>query len=409
VASYKEILNRKKKDWKCEGLMDAARAKRGPKIPFSSPLMNWCTYGGIPRFKMIEFFGDQGCGKSTTAVDVCKNSIDIFKKEFEVKAEGLREKVAKKVKTAASELEDLMEQGPQRVLYLDLEHAFDGEWAKQLGIDEVDIDVMQPPNVVAEDVLQTVEEIITTGEVGLIVIDSIPSLVPKAELDKKYGERTVAALAGLLSVFCRKVIPLLTRYKCTLLIINQTRDNMENVYVVKTPGGRAPKFYSSLRVHFRLGSPVDFLGNELPKTLTNEPDGYVITAKIEKQKTAPFDRKQGTYYLMCQSGIRPDFDYANLAIEKYSIILKSGAWFSVCDPETGEVLEENGKPIKLNGKAKVYDYLANNPEYYKKLTDFIMNDILGKSDCNENDYAELPEDNLELFEETEPTVEVQNG
>lgn len=394
MASYKDIIKRKKREWNCESLMDGAHAQRGEKLLFSSPLMNWCTYGGIPRNKITEFFGDPGGGKTTTAVDICKNAIAIFKNEFEQQASALRDKISNGDKSAYSELDDLTDRGPKRVLYIDLEHAFDGAWSKMLGIDEADMDIMQPPDVIAEDVLQTVQEIVETGEVGLIVLDSIPSLVPKCEIEKKIGERTVAALAGILNVFFRKIISLLTRYECTLLTINQIRDNLDNPYVVNTPGGKAPKFYASLRIQFRIGSPVDFLGNELP-TKTDNPAGYIITANIVKQKSAPWDRKQGTYYLMCQSGIRPDFDYALLAVNKYGIIQKGGAWFTICDPYTGEVLmvddpsnPNKQKPLKLNGLAKVYEYLNSNPEYYQKLQKFILDDINGKSDNMEDSTDE---------------------
>ena len=80
---------------------------------------------------------------------------------------------------------------------------------------------------------------------------------------------------------------------------------------------------------------------------------------------------------MVQSGIRPDFDFAKLAIDKYNLIIKKGAWFSMCDPETGEILEEDGKPVKVNGLLKVYDYLGTHPEYYAKLQKYVLNDING--------------------------------
>lgn len=394
MASYADIIKKKKRDWDCEGLMDGAHAARGDKIPFSSPLMNWCTYGGIPRNKITEFYGNPGGGKTTTAVDICKNAIHIFKSELDDEVGRLMESISKGVKSAHSELEDLNDRGPKKVLYVDLEHSFDSEWSETLGISDSEIDVMQPPDQPAEDILQTIEEIVETGEVGLIVLDSIPSLVTKAELDKKLGERTVASLAGLLTIFCRKIVPLLTRYNCTLLVINQLRDNMDNPYVDNTPGGRALKFYSVLRIAFRIGTPVDFLGNELPSS-TENPAGYLINAKLVKQKSAPWDRKQGTYYLMCQSGIRPDFDYAQLAVKKYGIIQKGGAWFTICDPYTGEVAMKPDPsnpskeiPIKLNGMAKVYDYLNSNQEYYSKLQKFILDDINGvKPECEEDDES----------------------
>lgn len=377
MASYADIINKMKKEWNCPHLMDAAKAERGSKIPFSSPLMNWCTYGGIPRNKITEFFGEPSGGKTTTAIDICKNAVALFAAEHAAEIAALRDAAASGNKSAKSDLEELIERGPKRVLYIDLEHAFDGEWSKTLGIEECDIDVMQPPDVVAEDILQVTQEIVETGETGLIVLDSLPSLIPRAELEKKYGERTVAALAGLLTVYCRKMVSLLTRYDCSMIFINQIRDNMDNPYVIKTPGGQAPKFYSSLRIYFRIGQPVDFLGNELPQS-TENPAGYIINAKLVKQKSAPFDRKNGTYYLMCQSGLRPDFDYAQLAVKKYGIIRKGGAWFTVTDPYTGEVVEdERGALVKLNGMAKVYDYLQNHSEYYEKLKRYITDDING--------------------------------
>ena len=382
---YAEIIKKKKKEWNAPEMMNGAKAARGKKIPFSSPLMNWATYGGIPRNRITEFYGVPSGGKTSTAVDICKNAIEIFHKEHEEKVDELREKVAAGKKEFAGPLEDLVDQGPKKIFYLDLEHAFDEEWSETLGINDSEIEVMQPPDLAAEEILQTVHELIATGEVGLVVIDSIPSLVPRQELEKKYGERTVSALAGLLTVFLRKIVPILTRYECTMLIINQIRENMDNPYVVKTPGGKALEFYASLRILFRLGSPVDFLGNELPAS-TENPAGHIINGKITKQKSAPFDRKLGSYYLMAKSGLRCDFDYAQLAVKKYEIIKKAGAWFTMFDPYTKEpLLKESGDPVKVNGMAKVYDYLQANTEYYEKLQKFILDDINGVSDESEKE------------------------
>lgn len=379
MASYKDIINKKKRDWDCLSLMDGAKAERGKKLPFSSPLLNYSTYGGIPRNQITEFFGDPGGGKSTTSVDICKNAVEIFQEEYDNQISELETKLSSGNKSVSGEFEDLKERGPKKVLYVDLEHSFDGAWASKLGIDEGKIDIMQPPDIVAEDLLQSIQELIETGELGLVVLDSIPSLTTKQELDKKYGERTVASLAGLLTIFCRKIVPILTRYDCTLLVINQVRDNMDNPYVINTPGGKALKFYCSLRILFRIGSPVDFLGNELPSNAEN-PAGYIVTAKIVKQKSAPWDRRNGSYYLMAQSGIRIDMDFAKLAVEKYGIIKKGGAWYTFCDPTTGEVLEdEEGKPVKVNGMARVFDYLQMNPAYFETLKKFIMDDIEGNT------------------------------
>lgn len=382
MASYQDLINKAKRTWDCPELMTGASKTSADKIPFSSPLLNYACYGGIPRNKITEFFGNNGGGKSSTAIDICHNAIELFQQEWEDRCNEMRDYLAKGKKEYAGPLEDLEDQGPKKVLYLDLEHSFDNAWASKMGVTSDQIDVMQPPDTPAEEILQLLQEIIETGEIGLVVLDSIPSLVTKAELDKKFGERTVSSLAGLMTIFMRKIVPILTRYECTLLMINQIRDNMDNPYVINSPGGQAIKFYCSLRILFRLGAPVDFLGNELPQS-TENPAGYIVNAKLVKQKSAPFDRKLGSYFLMSQSGIRPDFDYAKLAVGKYNIIRKTGAWFTVCDPETGEILDNSqGQPLKLNGMAKVYEYLQGNQDYFEKLKNYINNDIMGTADSN---------------------------
>lgn len=373
--SYKDILTKKAKEWGCPDMMDSVKDEV-PKFPLSSPLVNWMLYGGIPRGRVVEFFGEEGSGKSTTSQDLCYQAKEIFKKEHEQKIQDYRDKISKGKKEFAGPLEDLLDQGPKSVIYWDLEHTFDWAWASKLGLKKGDIDIAQPGNIGGEKICQAIEEIARTGEVGLIVLDSIPSLVTEAEWEKKYGERTVSSLAGLMTTFMRKMSYVCSQNDCTLLLINQTRDNMDNPYVLQTPGGRAIKFYATSRLYFRKGSQLDFAGNELPNNVDN-PAGYKITVKLIKQKGAPFDRKVASYFLMSQSGIRPDFDYAKLAIDKYGIIKKSGAWFTMCDPETGEVLEADGKVVKLNGTLKVYEYLKSNPEYYNKLKRFINADING--------------------------------
>lgn len=381
MPTYQEIINKKKREWKCSHLMDGASAERGDKLPFSSPFLNYSTYGGIPRNQITEFFGDPGGGKSTTSVDICKNAYHIFMKEYEDECQDLRDKIAKGNKAAEDEFEQLQEQGPKKVLYIDLEHSFDGKWARTLGIVPGQVDIMQPPDTPAESILQTILELIESGQVGLIVLDSIPSLITKQELDKELGERTVASLAGLLTVFCRKVIPLLSRYGCTLLVINQTRDNMDNPYVINTPGGKALKFYCSLRILFKIKCPIDLLGAELPSN-AEQPHGYIVVAKLVKQKSAPWDRRNGAYRLMIKSGIQVDMDYADLATKRYGIIPKSGNWYTIVDPDTGEVLSANGRDVKVCGMSGLIDYFNSNPEYYgrlkKHLVELLERDGIGE-------------------------------
>ena len=161
------------------------------------------------------------------------------------------------------------------------------------------------------------------------------------------------------------------------------------------PGGEAIKFYASLIMSFRLGSPVDFMGNEIAMKSDN-PAGYKITVRLVKQKSASFDRKKGEYFLLAQSGIRVDFEYGILAIEKYGIIIKNKAWFTICDPRTKEPLEKDGDIVKVNGQVKVYDYLQANPEYYKELCEVITEDI--NKDGLEIDSEDTVEDKVFMNE-----------
>lgn len=367
-------LKKLEKEWNCPDLMDPVK-QNVKKIPFSSPELNYATYGGICRNVITEFCGLPGGGKSTTAIDVCHNAIALFVEEHEAEVARLRELIASGKKEYSGPLEDLIDQGPKNVLYVDLEHTFDWKWASKMGIAENSIRVMQPPDVPGEKILQAIQDMIETREIGLVVLDSVPSIVTQAELEKKYGERTVASLAGLMTIFLRKIVPVLTRNDCTMILINQVRVSMDNPYAIQTPGGEAMKFYATTRLYFRLGSPVDFIGNDLPQSAEN-PAGYKIAVKLLKQKGAAFDRKLASYYLMAGSGIRPDFDYAKLAIERYGIIKKNGGWFTMLDPYTGEVIQdETGKDAKVNGQVKVYDYLQTHSEYYESLKKYITDDI----------------------------------
>lgn len=388
MSRFADIIKKRQKAWDCDELMSSAINRDIERIPMSSPLVNWSLYGGLPRGRMIEFFGEPGSGKSTSAIDACKNAVAIFEEEFEAKKSELQDKLASGDKSVSGFLDDLIERGPRKVLYIDVEHGFDIKWAKVLGLDRTSIEVMQPPNVPGEEILQSVLELIETGEVGMVVIDSVPALTPAKLLDKKLGEATVAALAGLMTTFCTKVVSILTRYDCTLLLINQVRENLNNPYVVRTPGGKAIEFYSSLRCCFRRGTPVDFLGNDLPMN-TENPAGYKIEVQLMKQKTASFDRKKSTYFLMCDRGIVPELDYGTLAVNKYGIVRKSGAWFMMNDPATMEPVMDGEKPVKVHGMPKVYDYFKEHPDYYEKLKQFILDDINGVATTDEGSDESL--------------------
>ena len=135
---YDNIIKKKEKDWNCPDLMNGLEAERGQKLPFSSPLMNWATYGGIPRDRITEFCGEPGSGKSSTAIDICKNAAKLFQKEYEIETSLLRSQIANGNKQADIDLDELETRGVRKVLYIDIEHGFDSAWAHTLGISKED-------------------------------------------------------------------------------------------------------------------------------------------------------------------------------------------------------------------------------------------------------------------------------
>lgn len=160
------------------------------------------TFGGIPRGAIIEFAGETGGGKTTTALDIVSNAQDLFEKE-------------------AQENEK-----PKKVVYVDCENTLDEEWARKLGVDVNNMLILQPFKQTAEQIFQMVIEIIETGEVGLVVIDSLAVMVSQQAYNKTIEENTYGGISKPLTLFGAKIIPLLTKYNCTLLAINQIRDDM---------------------------------------------------------------------------------------------------------------------------------------------------------------------------------------
>ena len=143
--SYKDILNKKAKEWGVPDMLTRIKDDI-PKIPFSSPFLNWLTYGGIPRGRIVEFHGEEQGGKSTTAIDICYNAVKVFKQEHEETIQQYRALISKGKKEYAGPLEDLIEAGPKGVIYWDLEHTFDWKWASKVGIKKGEMEVPQPGN-----------------------------------------------------------------------------------------------------------------------------------------------------------------------------------------------------------------------------------------------------------------------
>lgn len=331
-----------------------------PRIPFSAPSMNYQTYGGLPRKRVVEFFGPESSGKTTSALDIVKNAQMVFEQEWEQKTEELKEKLenaraSKASKTAIKELEMQLDslQEPLKIVYLDLENTLDTEWAKKIGVDVDNIWIVRPEMNSAEEILQYVLDIFETGEVGLVVLDSLPYMVSQNLIDEELTKKAYAGISAPLTEFSRKVTPLLTRYNAIFLGINQIREDMNSQYnAYSTPGGKMWKHACAVRLKFRKGDYLDENGASLTRTARN-PAGNVVESFVEKTKAFKPDRKLVSYTLSYHDGIQIENDLVDVAVE-FGVIQKAGAWFSIVDLETGEIMtDEDEEPLKFQGKANL--------------------------------------------------------
>ena len=310
------------------------------RIPFTSPRMNYCTYGGLPVGKLIEFYGEEHGGKTTTALDIVANYQN--------------------------------SEDNRKVLYVDAENTLDYEWAKKLGVNVDEMYVLQPKAQSAEQIFQIICDAIETDEIGLWVLDSIGVLLSQQEWDKDLTDKTYAGISMALTKFSKRVETIMAKHKCTGIGINQIRDVIGSMFpMTTTPGGKAWKHCCSVRMEFRRGSFLDEKGNEIKRS-SETPAGNIVEMSMTKNKSCPPNRRLGTYRLMYDEGIDYIADLVDVAI-KYDIVQKSGAWFTINDIETGEVLVD-----KIQGQANLFKYLKdiNNIEMLIKIEEFINNKII---------------------------------
>lgn len=300
------------------------------KIPFSSPRANYVLYGGLPMERLIEFAGLESSGKSTSALDIVGNY--------------------QKLENA------------KRVLYIDLEGTYDDLWAEKLGVKVNEVIVWSPQEQSAEDIFDYIIKMIKTDEVGLIIIDSLATLVPSQILKENFDKQEMGGISKSLTRFCRTVISLLKKHHTTLIGINQLRDDMNSMWNdYTTPGGKGWKFFCSVRLMFNKGKFFDENLEDLTQNAEN-PYGNKVEIKVVKSKVCRSDRRKGYYSLTYLNGIDSLGDTLNCAIE-FGLIQRRGAWYNLIDLETGEILEDK----RFQGINRVREYFSNNEEEYNKL------------------------------------------
>lgn len=349
------------------------------KIPFSSPRANYMSYGGIPLGKSTEFFGPEGGGKTTTAIDIVGNAqkkasrdwkdrIDSLEKTHKELTEKNNKTDQKRIASIAEELATLTENGAKKVIYVDSENTLDTDWAELNGVNTEELYLIRPQDHTAEQVFQMILDLVGSGDVILIVLDSLPSLISQKLYDKTLEDKAYAGISDAASEFSRKISPLISKHHTAYLQINQIRDNMKNPFdIYHVPGGRALKHLHALRMYFGKGKFIDEDNEELTNKNATEPAGNIVDIALIKTKVCKPDRRIGFYTLKYETGIDVLADTIDMAI-KYNFLAQSSSWFSLINPETGEILKgANDKDLKFQGKPKLLTFLRDEVEIFEEL------------------------------------------
>lgn len=326
MASLSEVFKNIEKISGSKALMQGVEVKDVERIPLPMVVINRMLYGGIPKGRMIEFSGAESSGKTSTSL----------------------------LLAGAYQRQD-----DRPVFFIDSEGTYDPRWAALLGVDNSRLIKWTPENVTAEEVFQKTLEVAATNEVGLIILDSIPALVPQQVDAKDITEYQMGGISKALTVFTQKLQKvLLTNNTVTFIGLNQVRDNMSQYGPsTTTPGGRGWKHLTSIRLEFASVN-VDGNGAYVPESNEN-PAGVKIAVSLRKNKTAPRNRKVGHYIIDFENGFNEVLDVINLAIS-LGIITQRGSSFSYIDNDTAEVVI--GGTL---GKANFIEKIT--PEVFEKI------------------------------------------
>lgn len=276
--------------------------------------------GGLPKGRVIEIYGPESSGKTTLAIHAIAES---------QKNGGI-------------------------AAFIDAEHAFDRFYAKKLGVDVENLLISQPDN--GEQALEIADNLIRSGAIDIIVIDSVAALVPKGEIEGEMGDSKMGLQARLMSQALRKLTGTISKTGCCCIFINQLRDKIGVMFgnPETTTGGNALKFYASVRLDIRRISQIKD---------SDEVSGNRVKVKIVKNKVAPPFRI-AEFDIMFGEGVSKAGEIIDLGVD-YNIIKKSGSWFSYGDSRLGQ------------GRDAVKQLILDNPELMEELEAKIKETVTG--------------------------------
>lgn len=343
-------------------------------IPLPSPALEYIFHGGLPTQILVEILGPFSSGKSAFCMGLTGNAQKMFKEQFNNEVEFLSN-LENPNKTQKVRLAELQSSGCKKVVWLDSEHSFDPDWARKFGIDIDELQFIKPQEESAEMLLDVILALVESNEVGLVVVDSLATLSSASALKKSLEEKTYCGIAGPLTTWASKLLPLLSKYDCTVVCINQERDVLNAMFpTTNSPGGRAFKHACHVRLKFRQGKMIDTKYNEIANN-SIEAFGQISEVQVLKNKVTKPDRRMCKFTITFDDGISAENDVFLLAVA-LEIIDKSGAWFSVLDEDGAVKNDSEGNPLKWQGKPNAIEYLKTHPEYMNTLTEQVREKIL---------------------------------
>ena len=338
-------------------------------LSLGSPSLDFCIYGGVPEGRIVEFSGPEGSGKTTNA--------------FLAAASYQRAEVKRNP------------ENPRSIVFLDNEGTLDREWAAKMGYDisedaTVPTILIRPEAQSAEEIFDMALDMLKTGEVGLLIFDSIATLVPMQIADESMEKQQMGGIAKALTRFANTAIGLLRKYKATLIAINQVRENIGGYGpALSTPGGRAWKHACSMRLMFKRGAFFDEDGNELT-TSAESPAGHIIDMAVLKTKTCRWDRKLGHAHLNYTRGVDIVQDTIDVALHLGFIDNSAQGMYKLIDPETGALMiDADGNEIKIRGKKNVGTYFREHTDQWRKLYDMVYEKLSQKQDPFVKSFEEM--------------------
>ncbi|MDR0904052.1 MAG: recombinase RecA [Ruminococcus sp.] len=275
--------------------------------------------GGVPKGRIVEIYGPESSGKTTVALHIA------------AQAQKLGGYVA----------------------FIDVEHALDPAYAKALGVNIDELIVSQPDS--GEQALEIAEALVRSGAIDCLVIDSVAAMTTKAEIEGEMGDTHVGLLARLMSQAMRKLTAVISKSQCVAIFINQVREKIGVMYgnPETTPGGRALKFYASVRIEVRKGETIDS---------PNGPIGARTKCKVVKNKVAP-PFKKCEFDMIFGKGIAREGEVLDLAVQ-YDIVHKSGAWFAYGGDKIGQ------------GRDNAREFIKTHPEIMAEIEAKIKEHVL---------------------------------